>query len=435
MNKRTRIKQTLNKTNPKLAREWHPTKNAPLRPKDVTHGSEKKVWWMCKKGHEWESLISSRSRGHGCPYCTGRMAGHDNCLQSVNPELAEEWHPTRNASLTPMSITSGSHKEVWWICTEGHEWKAAVYSRNIGNGCPYCAGRKVDNRNCFQAVNPDLAREWHPKRNATLTPRDVTAGCNEKAWWMCKKGHEWEAAINHRNRGSGCPYCAGQKVSKDNCLQAINPRLAREWHPTMNSPLTPRDVTACTHKKVWWMCKRGHEWEASISNRNKGRGCAFCSGRRANRENCLRAVNPRLSMQWHSSNNMPLTPDDITPGSSKVVWWVCRKGHEWKSNIYNRSRGNGCPYCAGQKPTKENCLQTVSPRVTREWHPIKNAPLTPRDVTRLSRREIWWRCDKGHEWQETVINRFKGFGCPVCILREKYPQKANFIHPIVRKIK
>ena len=30
---------------PHLVKEWHPTKNGDLTPKDVTYGSNKKVWW------------------------------------------------------------------------------------------------------------------------------------------------------------------------------------------------------------------------------------------------------------------------------------------------------------------------------------------------------------------------------------------------------
>jgi hypothetical protein len=55
---------------PKVAKEWHPSKNKFLTPRDVTPGSSsKKVWWKCNKGHEWEGLIKDRSRGSGCPEC------------------------------------------------------------------------------------------------------------------------------------------------------------------------------------------------------------------------------------------------------------------------------------------------------------------------------------------------------------------------------
>ncbi|MDH3559240.1 MAG: zinc-ribbon domain-containing protein [Deltaproteobacteria bacterium] len=72
--------------------EWHATKNAPLTPSDVTPGSNKKVWWACPKGHEWQAKVNDRNyRRTGCPYCSGRRVCIDNSLQTVNPTLAREW--------------------------------------------------------------------------------------------------------------------------------------------------------------------------------------------------------------------------------------------------------------------------------------------------------------------------------------------------------
>lgn len=117
---------------------------------------------------------------------------------------------------------------------------------------------------------PFLAKEWHPIKNGELIPHDVTPGSGKKAWWLCDKGHEWQEFVYHRTRGCGCPYCSGHRATEDNCLQTINPNLAKEWHPTKNGKLTPRDVTSGSGKKVWWMCSRGHEWQAVISSRTKG---------------------------------------------------------------------------------------------------------------------------------------------------------------------
>ncbi len=168
-------KPSFAKTNRALAREWHPTKNAPLTPRDVTAGSTKKVWWLCKKGHAWEASIYNR-QGSGCPYCTGRLATKENCLQTSNPELAAEWHPAKNAPLTPKDVRAGSGKRVWWVCREGHEWKAVITTRVKGSACPDC--RKQ--RKCLAVMKPELAREWHPTRNAPLTPKDVPAGSHTR---------------------------------------------------------------------------------------------------------------------------------------------------------------------------------------------------------------------------------------------------------------
>ena len=194
----TIAKKNLLATQPSLAKEWHPTKNKSLTPKDVTRGTNKKVWWQCSKGHEWRATVSSRSNGHGCPYCSSKSVCDDNCLQTIKPDLSKQWHPTKNKNLTPKGVTAHSNKKVWWRCSKGHEWQATVYSRTDGNGCPYCSGKAVCDDNCLQTINPALAKEWHPTKNNKLTPKDVTPNSDKKVWWRCSKGHEWQATVSNR---------------------------------------------------------------------------------------------------------------------------------------------------------------------------------------------------------------------------------------------
>ena len=268
--------------NPNLSKEWHPIRNSPLTPEDVPPGSNRKVWWICPKGHEWKTGINNRNyRRTGCPYCSGHRVCIDNCLHTVNPGLAREWHPTKNGSLTPKDVTPGSTKKVWWTCSEGHTWEAVVSYRSRGTGCPYCAGQAVGRDNCLAHINPKLARQWHPKKNGNLSPKDVTLYSTRKVWWICDRGHEWQAIISNRSRGRGCPFCAGRAVHEDNSLHTSNPSLASEWHPEKNGSLTPRDVTPRSNRRVWWQCEKGHEWEAHIHSRSRGYGrCPYCKGRK-----------------------------------------------------------------------------------------------------------------------------------------------------------
>ncbi len=415
--------QTLN---PALAREWHPTKNGDLTPEGITPNSTKKVWWICEKGHEWQSNVEHRNYGRGCPYCAGKAVCDDNCLQTINPEIAREWHPTKNALLTPRDVTACSGKKVWWLCKKGHEWIARISDRkSYGSGCPYCAGQAACKDNCLQALKPAVAREWHPTKNGNLTPKDVTLKSNKKVWWICKKGHEWIARIADRTVGTGCPYCTEQAVFEDNCLQAIDPTLAKEWHPTKNGVLTPRDVTYSTDRKVWWICKKGHEWIARISGRNAGRGCPYCVGRAICEDNCLKTINPGLAKEWHPTKNKPLTPEDVAPGSSRKVWWICKKGHEWQATIANRKKGSGCPYCSNKAVCEDNCLQNMNSHLADEWHPTKNGNLTPRDVTSGTRKKVWWVCKEGHEWQATIADRNQGSGCPICRIAKRIKEKKH----------
>ncbi len=139
----------------------------------------------------------------------------------------------------------------------------------------------TEKMNSLLYINPTLSIEWNYEKNGNLRPEHFTAGSNKKAWWKCSKGHEWQAVITSRNKGHGCPYCSGRYVIKGKTdLTTLNPTLAKEWNCEKNGNLKPEDFTINAHSKVWWKCNKGHEWQAVIASRNKGHGCPYCSGRK-----------------------------------------------------------------------------------------------------------------------------------------------------------
>lgn len=341
--------------NAQLMSEWNWGKNnkLELNPQKITYGSGKKVWWVCAENHEWQSTINNRSKGNGCPYCAGiYVIKGQNDLLTANPFLAKEWNYEKNEHLTPNDVLPNSGKKVWWRCINGHEWQATINHRSNGQNCPYCSNKKVlCGYNDLKTINPLLAREWNYDKNGTLIPENVVVSTHKKVWWKCSQGHEWIAEIASRNAGSGCPYCAGQKVIEGyNDLQTVNPDLAKEWNFEKNS-LTPKNVLPNSHQKVWWKCINGHEWEAIIGNRNKGVGCPYCSNHKVVQGyNDLQTMNPDLAKEWNYVKNI-LTPETVLPNSGIKVWWKCSKGHEWNSRIASRNRGIGCPICTSERKT------------------------------------------------------------------------------------
>jgi len=265
--------------NSELSKEWDYEKNYPLTPEDVFLGSRKIVWWICKKGHSYDASLNNRNSGSGCPYCSipARKVCIDNCLATLNPELAKEWDYEKNYPLSPFDVTQHSIKIVWWICKKRHSYDTIIDYRSSGSGCPYCSGQKVCIDNCLATLNPELAKEWHPTKNGKLTPYDVTYGSGAKVWWKCSKGHEWDVKISDRNHGNGCPYCSGRYVCEDNCLATINSELAKEWNYEKNQKFTPYNVMPNSHKKAYWICKVcQYEWMATVNNRSNATGCPSC---------------------------------------------------------------------------------------------------------------------------------------------------------------
>lgn len=215
-----------------------------------------------------------------------RKSLYDYCMEHNLPNLLREWHPTLNGELTPKQVSYGSKQKIWWQCEHGHVWQAVVVNRTgADSGCPYCTNRKVlAGFNDLATLQPKLAAEWHPTLNGGLTPSDVLEGSHYMAWWICEKGHEWQAMVKARVNGSGCPYCANKKVLAGfNDLATLEPKIAAEWHPTLNGDLTPEQVTVGSHKRVWWQCSSGHVWEAVIYSRagqsSRKSGCPICAGR------------------------------------------------------------------------------------------------------------------------------------------------------------
>ena len=265
--------------NPEIAKEWNYEKNGALKPEHVLINSNKKVWWKCPKGHEWQAIIASRNSGNNCPYCSGRntVKGY-NDLATLNQTLTSEWNYEKNGDLKPENFTANSGKKVWWKCNKGHEWQATIFNRNNGRRCPICSNKQVlIGYNDLANINPQLAKEWNYEKNGDLKPQDFTLNSNKKVWWKCEKGHEWQAIIANRNKGIGCPYCSGRYAIKGKTdLATINPTLAKEWNYEKNGDLKSENFTANSGKKVWWKCDKGHEWQATIANRNNGTGCPEC---------------------------------------------------------------------------------------------------------------------------------------------------------------
>ena len=354
-------KNDLATTNPALAAQWDYKSNNNLKPTMISAGSSKKVGWICEKGHQWSATIASRNEGTGCPVCArektkiklkNALIKKNGNLTDKNPVLAAEWHPTKNGPLLPTMVTPNSHEVVWWLGKCTHEWTASVKERNTGHACPYCSNRKImPGFNDLATINPDIVSEWHPDKNGDLLPSNVSSGSSKVIWWQCNKGHEWQASIKSRSKGSICPVCLGRKtISKENDLATLFPKLLAEWHPTKNGSIIPSSISPGSHTKVWWRCSNGHEWQASPNHRtSKARNCPYCCAnpKILSGVNDLATKHPTIVKEWHPTKNGTLPPDQVTAKSSRRVWWMCQKGHEWQTTVNHRTNGSQCPICSG----------------------------------------------------------------------------------------
>jgi Zn finger protein HypA/HybF involved in hydrogenase expression len=380
--------EPLNVTNPELAAQadgWDPT--------TVTAGSHKKVGWKCESGHTWISAVNNRSRGRGCPVCSGHqlLVGF-NDLATTHPELAAQadgWDPA--------TVIAGGQKKMRWKCELGHVWTSTVNNRSSGRGCPVCSGHQVlVGYNDLATTHPELAAQAHG-----WDPTTLKAGSNKEVEWKCVIGHRWKASVNTRKQNHGCPICSGHQLLVGfNDLATTHPELAAQadgWDPTT--------IRAGTHKKLNWICEKGHRWNAQVKSR-KTRGCPVCSGHQVVvSDNDLATTHPELAAQAHGWD-----PTTLKAGSNKKVGWKCELGHVWTSTVNHRSSGRGCPVCSGhQLLVGFNDLATTNPELAAQahgWDPTKLAA--------FSNKKVGWKCELGHVWTSTVNNRSRGQGCPSC---------------------
>ena len=221
-------------------------------------------------------------------------------LTVSHPQIAEQWHPTRNGDFTPDKTSAGSSKSVWWLCPikceHGclHEWKNTVSNRchEGWGGCPFCS--KLQKKVCIHSsiigTHPAEAAQWHPTKNGDRKAEQYSYGSEKKAWWLCPNTcshgcpHEWEADISKRIlRGSDawCPFCATnhKQVCIHDSFAGKSPDLMKQWHPTKNEEIDPYKISERSSQNVWWLCENTcghgclHEWRARLSDRYGGTGC------------------------------------------------------------------------------------------------------------------------------------------------------------------
>ncbi len=332
----------LKTTHPSVAKEadgWDP--------ESVTFGSHKIMNWKCSSGHQWKVAIEYRTRGGtNCPTCAGKKVESGfNDLASKHPKIALEAY-----GWDPKEVTPSSGKKLSWKCSNGHIYKANVYSRTSSDssGCPICANREVlSGFNDLKTTHPEIAKEadgWDPSQ--------VTAGQGGKKYkWRCPIGHRYSSYVYSRVAGVGCGVCSNHQITTGvNDLASTHPQLAKEAYGW-----DPKTVGAASEKKFNWLCEKGHTFSTSIKSRvAQNTNCLVCGNRQVLIGfNDLATTHPTLALE-----SFGWDPTTRTAESHSKVGWRCSENHQWDAMINSRSRGRGCPSCAtsGFDPNKDGFL-------------------------------------------------------------------------------
>ena len=341
-----------------------------------------------------------------------------------DPILSEEWDYEKNELKPDHVPLSYNHKVSWKCKKEGHSWEATVASRwQNKSGCPYCAHLLVDKKeNSLGYLRPDLAKQWDYERNEK-TPFDYLPRSNQSVYWICENGHHFKARINSRTKGKAkCSICLNQTIIDGvNDFVTLYPEIAEEWDYERNT-VDPHKISGGSNKSFYWKCKKcGYSWKTSLASRTKrGSSCPICKNKKVvSGHNDLETLYPEIAKEWDYSKN-PEKPSNVNPGSNKVFYFICPKGHPYEKRLYLRVQGSGCPYCSNHKVLKGfNDLATTNPELLSEWDYEKNS-IKPTEVTFGTDKKVYWKCKNGHSWKTYLINRTrKKCGCPVCVKEAK----------------
>ena len=448
------MENSIKNTQPELMKEWDYKKNISYTPDIITYGSNQKVWWICKKGHSYTARVANRVFGKtGCPYCSNNkvMAGF-NDLQTTSPHLAKQWHPTKNGTIFPTDVLPHGKYKYWWQCEKGHSWQARLYERSYGTGCPYCSNKKIlEGYNDLKSRNPKVASEWHEEKNCNLKASQVSVGSNKKVWWKCSHGHEWNTTISSRTlANTGCSVCSNHKIIKgENDIITLYPELLNLWDFKKNINIDLYSLSKSTNYKAWWICKNNHSFSKKILSMTRNKECPICrkkqlelertqivenlsSERKAQiKSKSIATINKKLLTEWDFEKNKNFNPKVVPASSREKVWWKCKYGHSWEAQVFLRNRGAGCHACTGYKIYKGySDILTTRPDMKSQWDFEKNKDTDIYTVSEKSHTRVWWICENGHSWKESVVSRCKTKFCPSCYNMHgtSFPEQAVYYY-------
>ncbi|MFL0289015.1 zinc-ribbon domain-containing protein [Mycobacterium sp. SMC-21] len=129
-----------------------------------------------------------------------------------------------------------------------------------------------------------------------------------------------------------------------------------EFDPKKNNGVKPEEVHPGSNTKFIWTCRDcGHEWSSMVWIRSAGHGCPKCSRKRGAAKRALPPPGgsfadlfPVPAVEWHPTRNAPLTAHDVRPASDRLVWWQCKRGHEWQARVVDRRKFGRCRECRAE---------------------------------------------------------------------------------------
>lgn len=408
---------------PNLLSEWDFKKNSVIQPNQVTHGSKKKIWWKCKIGHNWQQRPQDRTRAgeeQGCPYCAGQKPSKENNA-SLNKDVNILWHPD-NLPKTPKDFSLNSGIKVKWKCPKGedHVWTSRVADVVRGNGCPYCSGRNATKDDNLLVKQPNISKEWDYEKNYPYKPEDFKEFSNAKVHWICsfEKEHKWEAQINSRSGGRGCPKCNSQTSFDElriytEMMYLFNEVENRKKIDKVEADIFIEEIKFVIEFDGWYWHKDKLDNDLKKNDFFKKNGIKYIRVRERDlfkiEESDIQTNERVISKNTINKIVKSIFLKTNLPEDKRVLNYLNSK--DFMNNDVYKTYLSYLP-----DPHPEKSLEGLFPELCKEWDYEKNFPLTPKNVTKGSDKGVWWKCVKGHSWKTKIFNRTgkQKTGCPYC---------------------
>ena len=406
---------------PELLGEWDYSKNKIL-PSEIMPSSGKKIWWKCEKGHSWIAKPNNRHNGTGCPICSKEA-------QTSFPEMALFFYLSQCCFAENRKRINGNEIDIYIPSLQvGVEYNGVYYHNRLAvqkrdhekrialerEGIVLICVSESD-RNQFDHSNGDFQVIYDANYSYIETVvQNILRFINDRF----RTHYEVDVNIGRDRISILGEY---KSLMKRNSIKEKNPMLTREWNYSKNENLMPEHFSVQSKHIVWWQCERGHEWQASIYSRSNGNGCPYCANQKVLQGyNDLATISPSIAAEWNYARNGILKPTMVVGKTSKRVWWICDKMHEWRSSVSNRLAGNNCPICANKKVLAGYndfatwCRNNNNEILLFEFDLDKN-PFAPSEITPFSGKKVWWICSKGHSYETYLTHRTQmKTSCPYC---------------------
>lgn len=347
-----------------------------LKPNQVLKNSNKKYWFNCPCGHNFNSVLGSINKGSFCPYCCvppKKLCDKEDCQlcftnSFASHEKAKFWNIEKNGTNTPRKIFKYSNEKCYFDCNKcKHTFDVSLCNIRLGRWCPTCSNQKLCTEdNCEWCFNNSFAsheksKMWSTKNNE-ITPRMVAKCSGKKYWFKCDDcKHDFEANINHivsKSVEKNCPLCSSQWLCNDEQCQICtnksfisSPRyknLIKEKHSDVNF----RMIFKNSNSKYWFKCECEHSFEMTLASISSGSWCSYCcipTQKLCDNEECKHCFEKSFASHYRAKyfNEKDIKPRNILKGSDFKYNFICDNGHSFLKQI-SLITANGhsfCPMC------------------------------------------------------------------------------------------